>query len=358
MKLDDLQQIEIVSQAPTRISFAGGGTDVSPFPELHGGAVVSTTISIFMSVRLRLRKDPKVIICSNTRPEPITYENVAALEYDGKLDFIKAVAKALHNGNEGFEVYLYSPLPMCSGLGGSGAMCVALLDAFNHMRLNRLNNYELAEMAYDIETRQLGNASGRQDQYAAAFGGFNQFEFLGNNHVRVNRLDVHRACERILNQALALLWIGERKPSGSIIQNQSNGLKNGGQVVQAMQASKALVHEMCEALTEADIPRIGLLLDSAWQEKKKFDKDISTPLIDAYFDELHKAGMLGGKLSGAGGGGHMLVCSELDRRDEMLAAAMKMGLRPVPFTFVHEGVMSWQSILRTIHDAPQPAAGA
>lgn len=348
-----LEPFEIVSQAPTRISFAGGGTDVSPFPETYGGAVVNATISIFMSARLRMRTDSRVIIHSNTRPKPIEYDNVSQLRYDGTLDFIKAVAKTVHKRAEGFEVYLYSPLPLCSGLGGSGAMCVALLDAFAHLNNRRLNNYELAEMAFDIETNELKNAGGRQDQYAASFGGFNHFEFHGKDHVRVNRLELHHAVKRVLNQALMLVWLGNRQTSGTIIEDQTTSLKNGGQTLKAMQHSKELVPDMCEALSEADIPRIGRLINELWEDKKRFCSQVSNSYIEGIIEKLRQAGALGTKITGAGGGGHLLICCEMDQRDAVATAAEEAGLRVVPFTFVAEGVMTWQSVLRTIHD-PSP----
>ena len=225
---DNIFEIEATSQAPARISLAGGGTDISPYPEQFGGEVVNATISIFMLARLRLHPDPRVIIHANTRPEPMIYESFDRMKFDGRLDFIKAAARTLYNLDHGFELYVYSSLPMRSGLGGSGAMCVAVLEAFNALANgHRLNHYKLAELAYEIETDQLQNASGRQDQYASAFGGFNHFEFLGGNHVRVSRIDIGRAEERILNQAMILLWIGERCASGRIIEDQTNGVRGG-----------------------------------------------------------------------------------------------------------------------------------
>ncbi len=343
--------IEIICQAPARISFAGGGTDVSPYPETYGGEVLNATISVFMSARLRKRSDEKIIIHANTRPEPMVYPSFAEIKFDGRLDFIKAAAKAIYDGPQGFELYVYSSLPMRSGLGGSGAMCVAVLGAFNHIRYGKsLNNYELAELAYDIETRQLGNASGRQDQYAAVFGGFNHFEFLGGNHVRVSRMDIHGAAKRILNQALLLFWLGDRKPSGRIIEDQVNGIRNGTPALEAMHKTKEQVIEMHDAIQDLDINRIGKLLDQLWQEKKCFSSLVSNPTIDEAYRRLQQAGMIGGKITGAGGGGHLLACCDIQSRDVVLAVAEDIGLRAVPFTFVQEGMLSWQSPIRLIQD--------
>jgi D-glycero-alpha-D-manno-heptose-7-phosphate kinase len=342
--------LEITSQAPARISFAGGGTDVSPYTEQYHGEVLNATVSIFMMARLRLWRQPKVVVHANTRAEPMVYPSVARMAYDGKLDFIKASAKALYRRDHGFELYVYSSLPMRSGLGGSGAMCVAVLGAFNHL-LNggkKLNNYALAELAYDIETRQLRNASGRQDQYAAAFGGFNHFEFLGADHVRVSRVDIGRAGERILNQALLLLWLGDRKPSGRIIEDQQAGIREGGDALAALHEAKDHVAEMHEALQDVDVLRVGYLLDLLWQNKKRFSAEVSNPRIDGIYSRLREAGMIGGKITGAGGGGHMLACCPIDRRDAVLSVVEALGVRHVPFSFVQGGVLSWQAPVRTI----------
>ncbi len=355
-----LYGLEITSQAPARISLAGGGTDVSPYPEQFGGEVVNATISIFMLARLRITRDPTVIIHANTRPQPMLYPSFKEMAFDGKLDFIKAAAQAMYDGAGGFELFVYSSLPMRSGLGGSGAMCVAVLGAFNAVRRGKkLNNYELAELAYEIETVQLGNASGRQDQYAAAFGGFNHFEFLGGNRVRNSPVDIARAGERMLNQALLLFWVGERKASGGIIEEQRQAMKTGGKRLEAFHASKKCVAEMREALQDVDVERIGGLLHLLWQQKKQFSKDVSNPAIDEIYERLREAGMIGGKITGAGGGGHMVACCSIEKRDSVLEAAAKLKIRHVPFSFVQEGQISWQAPIRTVACLPRaepPAA--
>ena len=346
----DSKGFEILTQAPARISFVGGGTDVSPYAETYGGAVINATISIYMLARLRLRTDSKVIISANTRAEPLVYPDITKLRYDGQLDFIKAIVRSVYDRPEGFDLFFHSSLPMHSGLGGSGAMCVAILEAFNKLKEHheRLNRYELAERAFQIETVDLGNASGRQDQYAAAFGGINHFEFIGDSHVRVNLVDIPMAGCRTLDQTLLLLWLGERDPSGRIIEDQIDGIRNGGDQLEALHATRSMVPEMGEALRTVDVQRIGELLDLLWQQKKRFSRHVSTPEIDRIYERLKQAGMIGGKITGAGGGGHMLACCEIDSRDEVIAVAESLGARSVPFTFVHEGVLSWESSVRTV----------
>jgi D-glycero-alpha-D-manno-heptose-7-phosphate kinase len=343
------QGMEILSQAPTRISFAGGGTDISPYCDDYGGAVVSGTLSIFMLARLRLRDDSQVKIHVNTRPKPLVYEDVNHLEFDGKLDFVKAIVHEIHPLSTGFDLYFHSSLGIGSGLGGSAAMCVAILGAFNHLReYDRLNNYQLAELAYKIETEILGNASGRQDQYAAAFGGLNHIEFNGNDYVRVSPIDISVAGSRALNQSLMLFWLGERPASGDIIVDQVRGVRDSGKALEALHETKRAVGDMKLALKRVDVRTIGAQLDELWQLKKQFSRHVSNPWIDEVYDRLREAGMLGGKVTGAGGGGHLMACCEIHRKDELLAEAQDMGIRHVPFSFVHEGVLTWESPVRIV----------
>ena len=349
MKQDELQGREILSQAPTRISFVGGGTDVSPYSEKYGGVVINATVAIFMLARLRLRNDSRVVIHANTRSEPLTYPDVSNLSFDGHLDFVKAIVQKVYKRSEGFDLYFHSSLPMRSGLGGSAAMCVAILGAFNHLLgPGGMDNSKLAETAFKVETDILNNATGRQDQYASAFGGFNQFEFNGGDYVKNQPVEISPSGKRMLNHALQLFWMGERKASGGIIEDQVNGISKKNGQLEAMHATKQYVSQMFEALVTVDVQRIGKLLDTLWEQKKKFSKYISDERIDDIYSRLQGAGMIGGKLTGAGGGGHLLACCEIDNRDQVKAAAEEMGIRPVPFTFVQEGVLSWESPVRTI----------
>lgn len=343
---------EILSHAPTRISFAGGGTDISPYPETYGGCALNATISIYMIARLRPRKDPKVVISANTRPKPMVYPSVRNLTHDGHLDFVKMIVNKMPSLQSGFELYIYSSLPMQSGLGGSASMCVAVLNAFKHLtKAEEFDGKALAELAYEIETKELGNPSGRQDQYAAAYGGINLFEFNGGSDVRVTPVDITSAACRMLNHALVLFRVGQRRPSGGIVEDHVAGIQAGGAQLEALHTTKRRVPEMLQAIQAVDIRRIGKLLDELWQEKKRFSRFITNEYIDMLYSRLQEAGMLGGKITGAGGGGHLLACCDMERRDQVIAAGEQLGLRAIPFTFVHESVLSWESQIRTVEDS-------
>ncbi|HET6428015.1 MAG TPA: GHMP kinase [Phycisphaerae bacterium] len=344
MNEPNLLGMEIHSAAPVRMSFAGGGTDVTPFPERYGGMVVNATISTYMRAHLRLRTDDVVVIRANTRPEPIVYPHLSRMRFDGRLDFIKAIAKAMYRRREGFELTLESAVRMRSGLGGSGAMCVAVQGAFNHLRrAGRLSIRELAELAYTTETMVLRNASGRQDQYAAAFGGINHMAFDGDR-VTLTPVDVAPEGLRRLADGLLLLDLGERSAaSGGIIEEQTRGVEAGGDVLKAMRETVACVVEMCDAIRHADLPRVGELLDVLWTRKKRFCSRISNSRIDRIYEAMRAAGMVGGKVTGAGGGGHMMACCDPARRKDVAAAARDMGAVVVPFKFVFHGLRTWHT---------------
>lgn len=343
--IDPLQAV-IRSRSPVRISFAGGGTDVSPFPETYGGAVVNATIATFMTAALRLRADRRVVLRTNHRADPVVYESPHQMAFDGRLDFVKPIVAAMYRRDCGFELELHASVPVRSGLGGSGAMCVTVLAAFNHLAGRPLGTAELAELAYHVETDVLGNASGRQDQYAACFGGFNFFEFNGRSRVRVEPLTLDEPRLARLADSLVLLWLGQRpSDSGGIIEEQTRGVIEGGPALTAMHQTRRHVRAMRDALEAPDVRAVGSLLDALWREKKQFSRSITSPRIDRIYDALRSAGMIGGKITGAGGGGHLLACCDQRDRPAVIAAAVAQGVQAVPFAFHIGGVSVWEEPL-------------
>ena len=327
---------------PCRISFAGGGTDVSPFPETYGGEVVNATISVQMRATLRLRTDRRAIIRTNRRPEALVYDDLRTWQFDGQLDFIKAITRKVHPCDIGFELSLQSAVPNRGGLGGSAAMAVAVLGAFNYFRLGRYYTpRELAETAHIIEVEDMGNPGGRQDQYAAALGGFNYMRFGGgaNVDVRPLRLSAGSAGLNDLSGGMFLVSLGRRPlPSGAINGQVSKDMKDGNGTLAALQETKALVPQMVAALEQCDICQVGQLLDALWIIKKRFHPGVSNDRIDGIYDTLREAGMLGGKVTGAGGGGHMLVCFNREDRVRMIRTAADLGLPILPFVFTTDGL--------------------
>jgi len=331
------------SRAPVRVSLAGGGTDVSPYTEEHGGMVVNLAISRYAYAELMLTRDPGLHFCSRDTGEELTASSLAQLTYDGKLDMLKAVTRSFHRYDSGVRLWAASSVPPRSGLGGSASLFIALIGAFNHLeREYRRDLHELAELAWRIERDELQNLGGRQDQYAAAFGGLNFIEFKGHDFVRVNPLKLSSGMIYELERRLLLFNIGERTlASGNIIERQMAAMSSGKNV-EALHSTKELCLEMKYSLIRGNLDDVGRMLNRAWQHKKQFTDGISDPRIDGVYDALMHAGALGGKLTGAGGGGHMIVYAPLSRREAVFDVARRLKLIHIPYTIDFTGLRTWE----------------
>ena len=326
-----------------RISFAGGGTDVSPYCDKYGGCALNATINKYAWATLELRKDKEVHIESHDFKQKLVFNNIKEIKYDGKLDLIKAVVKNMAHIKSGMNIFLRSDIPPRSGLGSSAAAFVAVIGVFNHL-LNekRLNNYEIAELAYDLERNELGNKGGKQDQYASVFGGINFIEFKGNDFVKVNPIKVSRDHILELEKNLVLVNIGEREKSGDIILDQIRRFKNKD-MLSALKTTKRTAIKMKYALAQGDLNHFGEFLHLAWQEKKKFSKMISSSYIDKLYNLALKHGAIGGKITGAGGGGHMLFYCRPNHEQVVSQALKNAGAKVVDFTFDTDGLETWEA---------------
>lgn len=342
----------IRSRAPVRISFAGGGTDVSPYTEKYGGAVVSAAINRYAYATFVARDDNKIILDSLDLDLKLKYDGVSEIKLDGKLDLIKAVIlyfKENHpdffkDHKKGFEIYTSCEIPPRSGLGSSASMFVSVIGLFNKLAKEyRIDNYEVAELAYYLEREKVKNPGGRQDQYISVFGGLNYIEFKGNDFVKVNPLRLKFDHILELETNLLLLNIGQRQDSGDIIDEQIKNITASKDSLNALHKTKDLASTAKYALIRGDINHIGELLDEGWQEKKKFSKQITNPQIDYIYEELKRAGGIGGKIAGAGGGGHLLFYCRPGKKLYVLKKAFELGLREVPFTFDQYGLTTWYS---------------
>ena len=337
------------SRAPLRLSFAGGGTDVSPYPEEKGGAVLNCTINKFAYATLEFDPSGKsgTTVRSLDYNLSINYEKPEDLVYNGELDLVKAALKVLHPTHNGgtlegaLELFLHSDAPPGTGLGSSSTMCVALVGAFQRWQREPWTPYEVAELAYRIEREELGIKGGRQDQYAAAFGGFNFMEFTRGSTI-VTPLRIPPEVLNELAYRLLLCYTGTGHYSNDIIERQQRSYseKRKG-TVEALDATKQLAVDMRNELLRGNIDEMGKLLDAGWQHKKQFTDGISNPRIDQFYDHARSAGALGGKLVGAGGGGYLLLFCDFKRRAEVALAVQSAGGRVVDFSLEAGGVQSW-----------------
>lgn len=327
------------ARSPVRISFGGGGSDLTHFFCNDGGAVINTTISIYSHATLRLRDDHEICIHSRDLGETLVAENLhQALEQQGRFGLIQALLKTIRP-ETGFELYLHSDFPMNSGLGGSAVVSAAILGCFNQFRLDRWDRHELAELAFQAERLQLGVAGGWQDQYATVFGGFNFMEFRLEQNL-VQPLRVHGDTLLELEESLVICDTGTSHDSGAIHDDQ-RGHMSSEAVRNLVKANVELTYQMRDLLLRGRLLEFGRLLDTGWQYKRQFSEKISNHQLDSIYTHARNHGAVGGKLMGAGGGGFFIFYVTPFRRHELMGTLEAQGLSVRQFRFDQEGLQAW-----------------
>lgn len=334
--------LNIRSKAPLRISFAGGGTDVRHFFERDGGCVLNATINHHAWGSLNPREDGKIHIESVDLGLSLSFEPNAEMAYDGKLDLVKAAIRNMGGqGSTGFDMFLHSDAPPGSGLGSSSTLMVTLVGLMQRYKNLPLTDYEVSQLAYTIEREQMGIKGGMQDQYAATFGGFNFIEFE-RDRVVVNPLRVNREVVNELEHNLLLCYTGTTRASDRIIDDQIQRYENQNEdTLSGLRHQKRLAVQMKDALLKRRLSEFGELLNEAWEFKKKLSSKITNPQIDEVYETARKSGALGGKITGAGGGGYMLFYCRFEKKHRVAEAVRKLGIVPTPFAFEFHGLQTW-----------------
>lgn len=330
----------IRSKAPLRISFAGGGTDVPPYPEERGGAVLSTTINKYAFATLIPREDDAINVESLDYDIVAKYHADEKLFYDGELDLVKAVINNMES-KQGLDLFMHSDAPPGSGLGSSSTVVVTLVGLFQKWLNLPLTDYDIAELAYKIERMDLGIKGGKQDQYAATFGGFNYIEFNKDSTI-VNPLRVKRAILNELEYRLVLCYTGRTRLSARILEEQvEKYVKREKASVEALDGLKAICIDMKNALLRGKLDEFGELLHAGWMNKRKLASKITSPEIDKLYETAKQHGAIGGKLLGAGGGGYLLLFCEFDKKHVVAEQLENIGGQIVDFGFDFKGLQAW-----------------
>jgi D-glycero-alpha-D-manno-heptose-7-phosphate kinase len=334
----------IRARAPLRISFCGGGTDVPPYCDERGGVVLSATINRYATATV-VPGGKTFTVRSIDYDQSVSYGLDDPFVYDGQLDLAKGVIDHFRRERtlvDGLEVTLHNDAPPGSGLGSSSAITVAVVSAISELLRLPTDDYYVADLAYRIERREVGIKGGKQDQYATTFGGFNLIEFHPGGMVLVMPLRLRPETVWELEHSLVFAYVGGGHLSDQIIENQvRNYERRRTDSIHAMDRLKVLTHDMKRALLVGDLREFGELLNLAWESKRQMANGISNSKIDAIYHAALDAGALGGKMSGAGGGGFMLfVCNPL-RRYAVQEALRKADSQLVNLTFVDPGVRTW-----------------
>lgn len=336
----------IRSRSPLRIGLAGGGTDVGSYSEAYNGAVLNATIALYAYASIEPTDDGKIVF--NAVDRGLCEELPAVHELtteEGLLlhrGIYNRIVKDYAKKPLGFRLTTYVDAPLGSGLGSSSSLVVAIVNAFAAWLKIPLGEYELARLAHDIERHDLSMAGGKQDHYAATFGGVNFMEFLAGDNVIINPLRVKERYLNELEQCLLLYYTGTSRSSSQIIEQQAANVEQKNEKpIEAMHQLKDQAILMKEAVLKGELDRIGAILGSSWQHKKQMAKDISNPLIDEIYETALEAGALGGKITGAGGGGFMcLYCPGQSRHDVMKRLEeFEGGFHS--FRFTQQGASTW-----------------
>lgn len=336
------------SRAPLRLGLAGGGTDVSPFSDEYGGYVLNATVALYSQAILQPTKLKKIEFIAADLQQAVEMESSIELPETGNLLLHKGIYNSLmrrFNITEplSFRLTTYADAPAGSGLGTSSTMVVCIVQAFAEWLRLGLGEYELANLAYEIERTELNLAGGKQDQYAASFGGFNFMEFGPGERILVNPLRVPSWIVNELEASTVLFYTGQSRSSSKIIEHQIKQARNAySQSQQAMLKLKQSALQMKAALLLGDFDEYARLLADSWESKKKLASTVSNENLNKVYDLALNAGATAGKLSGAGGGGFFMFYVKPQKRMNVVRALNKLEGQVINFRFELQGAQSWK----------------
>jgi D-glycero-alpha-D-manno-heptose-7-phosphate kinase len=337
----------IQARAPLRISFGGGGTDLPAYYEPYGGLVLSTAIQAACHVRIGRIAGPEVIVHSDDYRRTVTVPPERPVAIEEPLSLPRAVLswfEAHGHRPQGMRISLRADVAPGSGLGSSSAMTVALVAAIARFAGQSLTRRQIAEIACDVEIDLLERPIGRQDQFASACGGLNLLTF-SRAGIEIAPARLSPVVVRALEAHLLLMSTRRTRDSATVLRSQRDASSGDGDVVTRLHCIKSLAAAMYEALVRGDLPGFGALLDESWQLKRGLSQRVSSPAIDRWYGIAKREGAYGGKIAGAGGGGHFIFCVPPVRREKVIAALAREGLTPVPVAFDTRGCVAYGELL-------------
>ncbi len=334
------------SKAPLRIGLAGGGTDVSPYCDIYGGAILNATVSLSAHATIIPVNNNTIIVEALDRDEMEEYSSGEELPVNGRLDLLKGVINRIRKDHglpsSGFRLSTSVDAPAGSGLGTSSTLVVAIIGAFVEMLKLPLGDYDIAHYAYDIERNDLKLAGGRQDQYAATFGGVNFMEFYEGDKVIVNPLRIRPEYLHELENNLVLYFTSTSRESATIIKEQVKNVQSRNEKsIEAMHQLKEQAQRMKEALLKGKLGEFGEILDYGFRQKRNMAQNISNEGIEKVYEAAKAAGATGGKISGAGGGGFMIFYCPGNSRHKVINTLQQFGGEIKNYSFTKYGLTTW-----------------
>lgn len=335
------------ARAPLRLGLAGGGTDVSPYSDEFGGFVLNVTIDKYAYATIIRRNDNQVELIAADNDKQWIGEMSNNLARISGLDLHVGVYNRIvreFNNNQPIplSIITHSEAPPGSGLGSSSTMVVVILQAFCELLSLPLGDYEIAQLAYKIERNDLGLTGGKQDQYAATFGGLNFMEFY-QDRVIVNPLRIKPHIKAELESSLVLFYTAVTRESAKIIDEQTTNVKSRNQQsLDALHAVKIEAQSMKEAILKADFDGFAKSMQLGWKSKKEMAASITNPMIDDIYNTAILAGAKSGRVSGAGGGGFMMFYVDPVHRPNVMRALSKFKGEVSTCNFTDDGSQSWR----------------
>ena len=327
----------LIARSPVRISFAGGGTDLPAYFERYGGAVLSTAINKYFYTIVGSRNDGHIQIISSDLQAIETSSDIRRMEVQGhKLEIPLAVLKEV-DCEAALDLFLASEIPPGTGLGSSASACVNVLQAVTAYFEKPLSKQELAEQAFHIANRVLGRPVGKQDEYASAFGGLNYIRFQPDGSTTVTPVQLEADFVQSLQDKLMLFFTGASHHSWSILKEQEAHLQSSNGTLESMHRIRELADRMHQSLLQRDLGSFGELLHEGWQHKKKLCDKISNSAIDRMYGIARSKGAAGGKITGAGGGGFLLLYCDEQHQAAVREALAAEGVREMRFEFDFHG---------------------
>ena len=341
LPLKNEESIIVRSRSPVRISFAGGGSDVTNYFDGNKGATLNTTISLYSHALLKKRNDNAISVRSlDLNSLAVAGSLKEFLLLKNSFGLIQAIIKII-NPDFGFDLEIYSDIPIKSGLGGSAAISAAILGCFNQLRTDEWNLHELAELSFQAERLYLQIAGGWQDQYATVFGGLNFIEFNKDKNI-IHPLRLPKDVSLELEESLVLCDTKISHESGSIHVDQKEQTKKI-EILNRVKSNVELAYIMRDMILRGKLIEFGKSLDKTWKIKRSLSTQISSSYLDQIYAGAIDNGAIGGKILGAGGGGFFLFFVPPFNRLKVIKNLIKLGLNVKPFIFEKNGLKSWKT---------------